>query len=182
MANIRTAGKSGFIRRSGGRVRETLWIGGAPFIVSLTAVNSVNLITNLNATALALRPFTVVRTRGQLNVRSDQAGASEAYGCSYGKAIVSEQAEAAGVASVPTPTLDSDSDLWFVYEMMLATIQLGTAVAFDGHAGVQRIVDAKAMRKVEDGQQLIGVVEGAGGAAGGGCIIAGFVRTLVKLH
>jgi len=182
MANIHTGRKSGFIMRSGGKRRETLWLGDTGAVTTLAAVNSVVLLSSLNAGALALRPFTVVRTRGTLSVRSDQAGASEAYGAAFGMAVVSDQAAAAGVASVPTPVLDSDSDLWYVYEMLLATIQLGTAVAFGAGAGVQRIIDSKAMRKVEDGQDLVQVIEGAGGAAAGGCVIQTFVRTLIKLH
>ena len=115
MANIRTAGKSGFIMRSGGRKRETIWFGGAPFSAAV-ATTGVNLVTSLNAAALALRPFTIVRTRGVLRFSSDQEAATESWGGSFGMAVVSDQASAVGVTAVPTPTTENSSDLWFVYE------------------------------------------------------------------
>ena len=168
--------------RSGGRVRETIWFGGAPFTQTLAAVTSVALVTQLNAAALALRPFTVVRSRGVLLVRSDQTAAGEAYGASYGSAVVSEQASAIGVTAVPTPTVDSNFDLWFIYEFILGRFDFGTAVGFTD-VGIERIIDSKAMRKVEDGQDLVGVVEGPSSTAGAdGSVIGGFVRHLVKLH
>ena len=69
----------------------------------------------LNAAALALRPFTVVRTRANLIIRSDQQAASELFEVAYGETVVSEQASAAGVVSVPTPVTEDASD-WHVYD------------------------------------------------------------------
>ncbi len=180
MTNISTGRKSGFIIRGGARKRETLWLGGTSFSQTLAAPTTVALVLSLNATALALRPFTVVRTRGILQVSSDQQGASEGYGASFGNAIVSDQASAIGVTAVPTPTVDNASDLWFVYEFLMGRFNFGTAVGF-ANVGVDRVIDSKAMRKVEDGQDLVSVVEGAG-AGFSGSIISGFLRTLIKLH
>ncbi len=182
MANIRTSHKSGFLIRGGSRRRETLWLGGTVFRQTLAAVTSVALVQVLNAAALALRPFTIVRTRGQLNVHSDQSGASQSYGASYGDAVVSEQASTIGVTAVPTPTVDSSSDLWSTYEMMISEFVFGSAASFIAAAGITRIIDSKAMRKVEDGQDLVAVVEGPGAGLTGGSIISGFTRVLIKLH
>ena len=180
MANIRTGRKSGFIVRDGARKRETIWIGGAAFNQSLVTQTTVVLVTSLNAAALAFRPFTIVRTRGVIRVRSDQNAAAEDYGASYGRCVVSEQASAIGVTAVPTPTTDNVSDLWYVYEFMLGSLQVQTAVGlFEG--GQERIIDSKAMRKVEDGEDVISVVEGAG-TGFSGAQISGFTRMLVKLH
>ncbi len=182
MANIRTGRKSGFIIRDGGRRRETLWFGGTAFSQALGATTSVALVLVLNAAALSLRPFTVIRTRGILHVRSDQSTAGETYGASFGDAVVSEQASGVGITAVPTPTTDSDSDVWSVYEFMMMHFEHKTSVGFTD-VGVQRIIDSKAMRKVEDGQDLISVVEGPGsGLTASGSVISGFMRTLVKLH
>ena len=182
MSNIRTAGKSGFIIRNGGRRRETIWFGGTAFTQAIATTTSVALVQSLNAAALALRPFTIIRTRGVIRVRSDQNGANEDYGASFGKAVVSDQASAVGVTAVPTPTTESASDLWFVYEFVMGQLQVPTAVgAYE--AGVERIIDSKAMRKVEDGQDLVSVIEGPGaGFSSVGASISGFTRTLVKLH
>ncbi len=182
MANINVGRKSGFIVRGGARKRETLWIGGVAFTQTLAAGTSVALVTSLNAAALALRPFTIVRTRGTILVRSDQHAADEGYGASYGEVVVSDQAVAVGITAVPTPTTDSSSDLWFVYEFILGELAFGTNVGFTD-VGIERIIDSKAMRKVEEGQDLVSVVEGPGAGGGdGGSIIHGFSRTLVKLH
>jgi len=182
MANINVGRKSGFIIRGGVRKRETVWFGGTAFNQSLATTTSVALVLSLNAAALAFRPFTVIRTRGLVRVNSDQVGATEDYGASFGMAVVSEQAVAIGVTAVPTPTVDSSSDLWYVYEFLIGQFQfLTSAGVFE--SGVERIIDSKAMRKVEDGQDLVGVVEGPGsGLAPTGSQIAGFTRILVKLH
>ncbi len=182
MPNISTGRKSGFIVRGGVRKRETLWIGGAPFQQALVATTTVALVTSLNAAALAMRPFTIVRTRGQIFVRSDQNTSSEDYGASYGQAVVSEQASAIGVTAVPTPTTDNASDLWFVFEFVIGSIRAATSVGIE-EGGWSRIIDSKAMRKVEDGQDVVEVVEGPGAGIGAnGSQIAGFTRFLVKLH
>ena len=89
MANIRTAGKSGFINRSSGRVRETIWIFGQFGEQGLATGGSV-LLTSLNAVALALRSFTVTRTRGQLMVTSDQNAVTERQIGGYGHCVVSD--------------------------------------------------------------------------------------------
>ena len=182
MFNINVGRKSGFIVRGGVRKRETIWFGHAGFSQTLATPTSVAIATTLNAAALALRPFTVVRSRGIVHVVSDQQIATEAYGASYGQAVVSDQASTVGVTAVPTPTADSDSDLWMVYEFMLGKFVFATAAAFV-EGGVTRIIDVKAMRKVEDGQDLVEVVEGPGSnISSNGAIISGFSRLLVKLH
>ncbi len=182
MANIRASRKSGFILRNGVRRRETAWIGGTGFTQALAATTTVALVTSLNAAALANRPFTIVRTRGVIQVRSDQSAASETYGASYGEVVVSDQASAIGVTAVPTPTADSGSDLWFVYEFVIGRFIFSTAAAFTD-VGFERVVDSRAMRKVEEGQDLVTVVEGPGAGVGAtGSTISGFTRTLVKLH
>ncbi len=62
MANIRRSRAGGFIR--GGRHRrETIWLGTAQ-TSSGFAATTVAILNSLNAAALALRPFTVVRVRG----------------------------------------------------------------------------------------------------------------------
>ena len=96
--------------------------------------------------------------------------------------MVSDQAVAIGVTAVPTPTVDGSSDLWHVYEFLAGRFVFGTGVGFTD-VGVDRIIDSKAMRKVEDGQDVINVVEGPGAALTvNGSIIKGFTRILVKLH
>ena len=77
MANLRTGRKSGFITRGGVSRRETVWFGDVYTNTAVAAANTAVLLSSLNAAALALRPFTIVRTRGQLSIRTDQTAATE---------------------------------------------------------------------------------------------------------
>ena len=158
--------------------RKTLWIGSPSLNATVTVANSAVLMSVLNAAALALRPFTVVRTRGHIFVHSDQIGASELYDAAYGEIIVSEQASAAGVASVPTPLTD-DASNWHVYERAAGQLDFGTGVGFRdvGHCVD---IDSKAMRKVDEGEDLISVMES--GVNSNGVSITVYTRVLIKLH
>ena len=177
MANIRTARRSGLVLRGGRNRRETLWIGSTTAETTLAGAPTAVLTNALNATALALRPFTVVRVRGFMHIHSDQAGADETYGASYGQCVVSDQAVAIGVTAVPTPVTDRSSDLWLVYESAFAHLEVVTsASAFN--EGMFKEFDSRAMRKVEEGQDLIAVVENEIA----GVIITAGARILVKLH
>ncbi len=169
------ARKSGFVRRHGVMRRETVWFGSPspPIFTSLGGATST-LITSLNAAALALRPFTVVRSVGFVHFRSDQQAAVESFAGAYGRCVVTDQAVAVGVTAVPTPFTDNDSDAWYLHQAVVSTNVVdagGSLLAFP--------VESRAMRKVEDGFDLIGVVENL---LVTGVVIAVFIRTLVKLH
>jgi len=175
MANIRRSRAGGFLR-GGVRRRETLWIGASFFDTTLAASTSV-LIASLNAGALALRPFTVVRARSRIMIRSDQEAASETSRAAFGMCVVSDQASAIGISAVPTPGTDSASDAWFMFEFLphhLAVTPAGTGPSYSTYDA-----DSKAMRKVEDGFDVIQVGEQV---AAVGCVVTGAVRMLVKLH
>ena len=179
MARIYTNRKSGFIQRSGAMRRETQWFNLLEFNLTLAA-GAATLISQLSATGLALRPFTVVRVRGVVGIRSDQEAASEDLTGAYGMCVVSDQAEAIGVTAIPTPITDSVSDLWFVYQYLIGRLQVTPAGTGPWWSDMT-IVDSKAMRKVEEGQQLVEVVEN-GVQSTDGIVIAGGVRQLIKLH
>ncbi len=178
MARTFTNRKSGFITRSGVARRESLWLSIDP-TSSTIAANGVVLIAVLNAAALALRPFTVVRTRGVFNTVTDQNAASEVYHGSLAMAVVSEQAAAIGVTAVPTPGTDRDSDLFFLYEEQMGEFTLGDATGFiEEH--LTKEFDSKAMRKVNNDQQVAIVAESETG--GNGIIMRVAGRMLIKLH
>ena len=144
--------------RLGAVRRETIWADIVPVVTDLGAASTAQIINTGGAALLALRPFTVIRSRGFFYVSSDQIGASEAWGASLGMAVVSDEAVAIGATAVPTPETDASSDLWFVYETTYGQFTLHTSVgAYE--RGVGRTYDSKAMRRVEDGQDLIIVVE-----------------------
>ncbi len=173
------ARKSGFVRRNNRMVRETVWFGGVISVTTLAAASTATLVTSLNAAALALRPFTVIRTRGTLQLTSDQTAATENQDVQYGRCVVSDQATAIGVTAVPTPSTDNSSDAWYVFEtvfsQLFVTTDIGRFISVQQHD-----FDSRAMRKVEDGFDVISVVET--GAGSDGAVIRAFARTLVKLH
>ena len=174
------ARKSGFVRRGGSMRRETLWFGGAFSAQALAAASTAVLTTSLNAAALALRPFTIVRTHAYLHVNSDQVGASENYSVAFGRAVVSDQASAIGVTAVPTPATDNASDLWYFHQVLMSRFLFADGTGLNPDIGVQGSYESKAMRKVEDGQDVISVVETTNISSGAD--IFHFFRTLVKLH
>ena len=171
------ARKSGFVRRNGVMRRETLWAGQSP-ADTVVGTSSAVLISVFNAALLALRPFTIVRTRGRIGVFLDQFAEPESYGVGYGIAVVSEQATAIGVTAVPTPITDLTSDLFYVYENLAGRLEANSA-SETTEAGVWKDFDSKAMRKV-NGDQDIAVVVEANGAIGQ--IFFDTFRFLIKLH
>ena len=172
------ARKSGFVRRNGVMRRETMWLGATFTVNTLASTNAVALTASLDTAELALRPFTVVRVRGGMHVRSDQTGASEAFGVQMGLCVVSDQAVAIGVTAVPTPDTDQASDAWFVYEQYLSRFEFISGVGVDTDSGRYVPYDSKAMRKVEDGFDVIQVIECPSTSAQ----VSDAFRMLIKLH
>jgi len=169
------ARKSGFIRRHGVMRRETAWLGSVqtPIFTTLAGASSV-LITTLNAAALAMRPFTIVRSVGWFMCRSDQQAAVENYAVAFGGCVVTDQAVGIGVTAVPTPYTNNDSDSWYFLQAVNSTNVVdagGSLPAFP--------IESRAMRKVDVGFDMIGVVENP---LATGVVISVFNRTLIKLH
>ncbi len=180
MARIFTNRKSGFIQRGGVKRRETRWLDAVPGVATLAGPSASVIYHTLTAVEKALRPFTVIRTRGFWEIFSDQVVADEAYQAALGLAVVSDQAVGIGVTAVPTPYTDMESDLWFVYEQLYGNMRFGDATGTEDPAGVRAAFDSRAMRKVEDGQDVISVGE-ASSISSGLSMKVGF-RMLVKLH
>ncbi len=173
------ARKSGFIRRNNVMRRETQWVSISIASTAIGSAGSATLIRQANAALLALRPFTIVRTRVALHMRSDQISAAENWGASYGFAVVSDQAAAIGVTAVPTPDTDRGSDLWWMYEEYHARFAFTTGVAYI-EQGFGWMADSKAMRKVEDGQTFVGVAETS--SIDSSVVLIDSGRLLIKLH
>ncbi len=180
MANIRAGRKSGFIMRSGVMRRESLWVRVNETDTGLAAASTAAISNSANAALLALRPFTVVRTRGYLSVRTDQEVASEDYHVAFAAAVVSDQAVAIGVTAVPTPITDGGSDLFWMYEDIQDAVNVQSGVGVDFGIATGRTFDSKAMRKVEDGQDIVFVKEAGTLSTGLICFTA--ARLLIKVH
>ncbi len=179
MANVRTSRKSGFIQRGGAMRRESLWLAIAATSTAIASASTAVLFSGFSAAILALRPFTIVRTRGVAGILTDSGGASENQGAVFGMSVVTEQALAVGVTAVPTPETDADSDSFFLYEPYIDRTFLQTAVGILQMRS-QRVFDSRAMRKVEDGFDVAGVWETL--TTSNGLVAHKVGRMLIKLH
>ena len=139
------------------------------------------ILASLTAAELAMRPFTVVRSRILVGVTSDQAAVSENQVAGFGIAVVSDQANAIGVTAVPTPITDQGSDLFYSWTPLLASFAFITGAGFDAQFQTNYVVDSKAMRKVNEGQDMVQVVEGEF-VLGSGTTITTMGLQLIKLH
>ncbi len=157
--------------------RLTAWFEFPPGNVTLTAAGGT-LSFSLNAAALAMRPFTVVRTRFELMLISDQAAAIEVQAAGFGIAVVSDEATAVGVTAIPTPITDMGSDLWFVYQLIYAD---ESNLTDRTKGGTKMTIDSKAMRKVDIGQDIV-VVSELAATVGGGAVLTLGGRMLVKVN
>ena len=142
---------------------------------------SVQLVASLTGAQVdAFGPFTIVRTIGYLSVVSDQGAAAEAPMVSFGAAVVSEQARVAGVASLPTPGEENESDLWFAYENVPYALEFSDATGIRSPANAIKYFDQRAKRRVSSGEAVVFVIENKASAAGSG--VALDVRMLLMLH
>ena len=180
MAHVRTVRRSNRVFRGGSFRRETQWLAGGPVRNTLAVGSTAVLTQSLTAAELALRPFTIVRTRGILHVESDQTAAQEFMHAGIGMCVVSDQAIAIGVTAIPTPMTDRVSDLWFLYEEIFNSFLFGDATGFITPAGVRSVFDSRAMRKVEEGEDIAVVKETS--AISTGAIVTSAFRMLIKLH
>ncbi len=168
-------------RNSRGRVarstRKSLWLQFIPITTTITGATAT-VMFSLNAAALALRPFTLIRSHFEILIRSDQSAAVEQQICAIGCAIVSDQASAVGVTAVPTPETEAGSSLWFLHKFMMAQ---ESSVTDKAQPAGQFSIDSKAMRKVEVGSDLVVVVENSALLTGGTVFVVGG-RILVKTN
>ena len=115
-----------------------------------------------------------------LVIHSDQVIVTEDTRGSFGAIVVSEQASAAGAASVPAPSIEPDGE-WYVHEGWTHRFQFDSASGFESSAGTRIQVDSKAMRKVESNKDIVFVGENQAAAALG-VQMTGSGRMLIKLH
>ena len=157
--------------------RTKMWIGWGVGLTALTAstLHSVGVYT---AGALALRPFTILRTRGIVKYFSDQIVANESPFGVLGSIVVTDTAAALGVTAVPNPG-DNPEASWFTYQACMARVEVGDGTGFDGNFGAEYIIDDKSMRKVgpDDDVNLLFDQSAALGAT-----LFTLGRTLIQLH
>jgi len=127
----RFVGVGRFATRRQGPRRETAWLG-INFVATSAGTSAAVAVASLNAAALALRPFTIVRTYMHLGIQSDQVVTTEDQVAALGQVVVSDQALLIGVTALPTPITDLGSDLWFLHQWLTSSFTLLSSVGSDG--------------------------------------------------
>ena len=167
-----------------GQRRLTEW--GASADVSTTSgllAGSVVLdqsFTNAILNAAGLFPSTIVRVRGDLWVRSDQNAANETPFGAMAFAVANENARAAGVASLLAPIADEGADAFFVYQYFHGGNFGASTGALFANPWHHFPFDSKAMRKLEDGDSIVIMMENSDGAGGADYVLK--FRILFKVH
>ncbi len=160
--------------------KTSIWIGAGIALTTLVA-NQVQVLGTLNAAALALRPFTILRTRLNVSYESDQEAASERSTTGFGIIVANDTATALGPTALPDPDSiagDPDAD-WFVWQGMHYSFRLlGAADADLAPFAVQYEIDSKAMRKVGPNEDIAFMT--SINAFGAFIVLQG--RMLVQLH
>jgi len=159
--------------------RTVVWLGSGLAFTNLVSGTKQVLLT-LNATALALRPFTIIRTRLEITFGSDQIAGSENVQGAFGIIVVNDIAAALGPTATPGPITDTDAD-WFVYQGMMNTLQVVSGSGFNAADGNRKsyVVDSKAMRKVDLEEDIAWISELRVAV---GAVIALEGRIAIKLH
>ncbi len=157
--------------------RTKIWIsfGFGSLTVSASTTRTLG---SLNAAALLLRPFTILRSRQVLGIESDQAAVGERMSGIYAAIVANDTAVGLGVTALPDPLLAANSP-WFIYQPMMESFVFGDLTGFNSDGIVQYVVDSKAMRKVGTNED-VSVLFAPRSAVG--AVITGEGRMLVQLH
>ena len=133
--------------------RRTHWSASLVTPVSVSTSGSLLLFTS----PVGHEGETLIRVRGLLSVALQTASAvADGYVGSFGMAIVTTAAATAGVASIPTPSTEAAWDGWLLHRFFDCRRTLGA-----GSPGeFSRLeLDSKAMRKANEDESLVGVIE-----------------------
>jgi len=152
--------------------RLTQWVGPAGQGFVAVAAGGATLINNVPFTEAS----TIIRIRGMMSVQPQAFSASLDIVGAYGEAIVSQEAFAAGVASIPEPFSDADWSGWMVWRSFSYHLESSSTIGITELSWNDQ-VDSKSMRKVGPNDVLVGIAESQGGAFE----ISVPFRTLVKL-
>ena len=139
--------------RSTARIRPT-WSYTQTLAAAVAPLTKV-LVGGFVPSVLAIEE-TVLRTRIELFVVSDQNAIPEFQQGAFGLYVVSDLAFAAGPASIPSPVAEGSDDGWFVHQTI---VQMSDQIAGGGTYGTRYTIDSKAMRKVPEGSTIAIMIE-----------------------
>ena len=164
-------------RARSGKIRPNYWTASATD-TDTTALAAATAFQDQIGTVVDIEGGTVVRTRGIFSVASDQSAGNEFPFGAFGMTIVSEEAAAAGILSVPTAYADADDDRFFLHGFWAVGLRVATAVGFQSDVFSHWHFDSKAQRKVSASDVVSVTVENAS-ATDGALYIINF-RMLIK--
>ena len=140
--------------------RPVAW-GAGPGSETQTQIStSSNNIIGSGVVLVDSNKATIVRIRGQLSIYLSAVGAAlDVDLFAFGIGLVSDQAFAAGAASVPDPFDDSSWDGWMYHRFgSVASEAAAIASGVEGMRVFRDTVDSKAMRKWGANQTVIAVL------------------------
>ncbi len=133
------------------------WTGLNSTVQTTVALSTKVLLGDLQVS----QPMTLRRIRGVCHIVSDQLTATEHEIGAFGACVVSEDANAVGATAVPGPVSDIGSELWVMYQPLIAQFNFVSGVGIDAHAGAWFNIDSKGQRKVTGDERVAFVVENA---------------------
>ncbi len=159
-------------RTGSGSKRLTQWVGPPEQGFLVVSAASSTIMGSIPFTEAA----TIVRIRGMFTVALSTYVADLEIVGAIGFGIISDEALAAGIASIPDPYDDANWGGWMLWQSFAHRFEtLDATSSFLGSWSME--LDSKAMRKVTPGESLIMMVESQAGAFRA----AVAPRTLVKL-
>ena len=187
MARVGSSRRMGSFRSISQKARrQTSWTAGPGTTVQRTASGTVLFGTGL---VPLVEGLTITRMRGELLLfLSAATTALDGYIGAIGIQLVSDEAFAAGVASMPTPIDDIDYEEWIWYQtfsIKAAGAMVGGASTDLDHpnalSAVARFtIDSRVQRKFPVGKTLVAVLEAT--ETGGATLNVDLIlRTLVTL-
>ena len=180
---------SRFGRQTRSPRRKTSWQIGVTSAGTQSLTSVVKQLVTFGV-AVAVDGTTLIRTRGEwLVLMVDAAASQNSMSGAMGIGVVTADAFAAGIASIPGPLSDLDWDgwLWHQFFDLIAGSPMDGTVADDRSsinstsAAARYVIDSKAMRKLEENMVIFGMIET--GAEEGTVTLMSLVnsRSLVKL-
>ena len=103
-------------------------------------------------------PATIMRTRGFCSIQPQVFSADLDITGAIGIGVVTAEAFAAGVASIPEPFTDADWGGWFVWRTFAYHLEFATAASVNFPVWDFEI-DSKAMRKVGTNEVMVVIAE-----------------------
>ena len=161
--------------------RSTVWLGFTDTDFTLIAANSQSGVVAVPEASLEEFPNpTLVRTRGQIDVKSSDTGAvNDDVRWTAGLAVMDAKQVAAGVTAFPFPGSDSNWDGWFWWSTGIVR-QVMTPDFSEGLTYNRKVIDSKAMRKIGQDQVVACVIETQNAAGTNGILVSVSARFLFK--